>query len=111
MDQLDEQYENGFTEGYEWGKYVMSALDDREPFWIAASLSTWEPCVTQFPYVISEILKPLLPRYLKSIAPMLATPTGRVQEKRFPRQPMRHTTRRGSAQPLDLCASFGSHHQ
>ena len=29
MDQLDEQYENGFTEGYEWGKYVMAALDDR----------------------------------------------------------------------------------
>ena len=49
MDQLDEQYENGFTEGYEWGKYVMSALDDREPFWIAASLSNAIAAITELP--------------------------------------------------------------
>lgn len=49
MDQLDEQYENGFTEGYEWGKYVMAALDDREPFWIAASLSNAIAAITNLP--------------------------------------------------------------
>ena len=49
MDQLDEQYENGFTEGYEWGKYVMAALDDREPFWIAASLSNAIAAITSLP--------------------------------------------------------------
>lgn len=49
MDQLDEQYENGFTEGYEWGKYVMAALDDREPFWIAASLSNAIAAIASLP--------------------------------------------------------------
>ena len=49
MDQLDEQYENGFTEGYEWGKYVMAALDCREPFWIAASLSNAIAAITELP--------------------------------------------------------------
>src|SRR5699024_12403403 len=49
MDQLDEQYENGFTEGYEWGKYVMAALDDREPFWNAASLSNAIAAITELP--------------------------------------------------------------
>ena len=49
MDQLDEQYENGFTEGYEWGKYVMAALGEREAFWIAASLSNAIAAIASLP--------------------------------------------------------------
>src|SRR3954471_21663850 len=35
--------------------------------WAATSFSTWEPCVSQLPNVISEILNPLFPRYLNSM--------------------------------------------
>src|SRR5687768_3529437 len=35
--------------------------------WEATSFSTWEPCVSQLPKVISETLKPLFPRYLNSM--------------------------------------------
>src|SRR6186997_1634932 len=35
--------------------------------WVATSFSTCEPCVSQLPKVISEILKPLFPRYLNSM--------------------------------------------
>src|SRR5687768_6430073 len=40
-----------------------AALTHRE----ATSFSTWEPCVSQLPKVISETLKPLFPRYLNSM--------------------------------------------
>src|SRR5687767_14583558 len=50
--------------------------------WAATSFSTCEPCVSQLPNVISEILKPLFPRYLKSMGFTLADMV--AQGKGFP---------------------------
>jgi hypothetical protein len=52
---------------------------------VAVSFSTWEPWVSQLPNVISEILKPELPRYLNSIftdALSLVREVGRVAATR-----------------------------
>ena len=45
----------------------MPASSAARTHWVATSFSTCEPCVSQLPKVISEILKPLFPRYLNSM--------------------------------------------
>lgn len=49
MDEFDEQYENGFTEGYEWGKFVMEVLDDREPLWLPLMASHIVGTIAELP--------------------------------------------------------------
>src|SRR6478672_13246743 len=53
-------------------KVLIPASSAARTHWVATSFSTCEPWVSQLPKVISEILKPLWPRYLNSMGPNVA---------------------------------------
>src|SRR5690348_1638336 len=67
---------------------------------VATSFSTCEPCVSQLPYVISEILRPLLPRYRKFMVQPYAGGPGRALRGR--RDTSRYAAWRGHAAYLGL---------
>src|SRR5690349_24831282 len=62
----------------------MPASSAARTHWVAMSFSTWEPCVSQLPNVISEILKPLFPRYLNSMGFTLAEMVARGKGRALP---------------------------
>src|SRR5450830_942231 len=53
-------------------KVLIPASSAARTHWVATSFSTCDPWVSQLPKVISEILKPLWPRYLNSMGPNVA---------------------------------------